>query len=115
MNKPTKRTKANKRGCESLPEHPIHHSARLPLSAAASGTSTRDYVYQCITAAAPDGAQFDDDSVLSSIPISRPDDLGVCLNYHIPLIGNNAWGAGDIKGAWTVDMLTAKTDYRRNH
>jgi hypothetical protein len=90
-----------------------HPSQRIPLTAA-PGVSTRDFVYQCLTAAAPDGAQFDDDTQLSSIPVNG-DDVGVCLNYRIPLTGNNAWGAGDIQGTWTVDILTSKTDYRRNH
>jgi hypothetical protein len=95
-------------------DHPIHQSARLPIAAGSPGTSTRDYVYQCITAAAPSGAAFDDDSVLSQIPVVG-DDVGVCLNYRIPLTGNNAWRAGQISGAWTVDTLIARTDYRRTH
>ena len=78
------------------------------------GTSTRDYVYQCIIAAAPSGATFDDDSVLSQIPVIG-DDIGVCLNYRIPLTGNNAWRAGQINATWTVDSLIARTDYRRTH
>jgi hypothetical protein len=82
--------------------------------AASPGTSTRDYVYQCITAAAPSGATVDDDSVLSQIPVLG-DDVGVCLNYRIPLTANNAWRAGQISGAWTVDTLIARTDYRRTH
>lgn len=90
-----------------------HPSQRIPLSAA-PGVSTRDFVYQCLKACAPDGAQFDDDTPLSSIPVNG-DDVGVSLNYRIPLTGNNAWGAGDIQGTWTVDILTSKTDYRRNH
>ena len=94
--------------------HPIHQSTRLPLAAGSPGVSTRDYVYQCITAAAPAGATFDDDSVLSQIPVLG-DDVGVCLNYRIPLTGNNAWQAGQINGAWTVDALIARTDYRRTH
>ena len=95
-------------------DHPIHQSARLPLMSGSPGTSTRDYVYQCITAAAPSGATFDDDSVLSQIPVVG-DDVGVCLNYRIPLTGNNAWRANQINGAWTVDTLIARTDYRRTH
>lgn len=93
--------------------HAIHASTRLPR-AAASGLSTREYVYQCITAAAPAGATFDDDSILSSIPVIG-DDVGVCLNYRIPLTGDNAWHSQEIKGAWTVDTLIARTDYRRSH
>jgi hypothetical protein len=94
--------------------HPIHQSATLPAMAASPGTSTRDYVYQCITAAAPAGASFNDESVLSDIPVLG-DDVGVCLNYRIPLTGNNAWRAGQISGSWTVDTLIARTDYRRTH
>ncbi len=94
--------------------HPIHQSARLPAMLGSPGTSTRDYVYQCITAAAPAGASFDDESVLSDIPILG-DDVGVCLNYRIPLTGNNAWRAGQISVGWTVDTLIARTDYRRTH
>jgi len=94
--------------------HPIHHSVRLLLGAASPGVSTRDYVYQCITAAAPAGAIFDDDSILSSIPVIG-NDVGVCLNYRVPLTGNNAWQGGQISATWTVDTLIARTDYRRSH
>jgi hypothetical protein len=93
-------------------QHPIHASTRIaPI--VSSGMSTREYVYQCITAAAP-GAAFDDDSILSAIPVIG-DDIGVCLNYRIPLVGANAWRSQEIQGSWTVDTLTARTDYRRTH
>jgi len=87
-------------------------STRLPF-AAATGISTREYVYQCIQAAAP-GAEFDDESTLDSIPVNG-DDVGLCLNLRIPLTGNDAWKAGEISGTWTVGILIAKTDVRRKH
>jgi hypothetical protein len=115
MSKRPRATRGPKTPAVATAQNPLakHPSQRIPL-AAAPGVSTRDYVYQCLTAAAPDGAQFDDDTPLSSIPVNC-DDVGVCLNYRIPLTGNNAWGAGDIEGTWTVDILTSKTDHRRNH
>ena len=96
------------------PNHPIHQSRRLVVADNFRGTSTREYVHQCITAAAPAGASFDDNSILSAIPVLG-DDVGICLNYRIPLIGSNAWGAGEIKGSWSVETLIARTDYRRSH
>lgn len=113
MRKSTANQKVNRAGTTS-DNHPIHQSVRLPVGAAPFGTSTRDYVYQCLTAAAPAGAAFDDDTILSSIPVIG-DDAGVCLNYRIPLTGNNAWRAGQILGSWTVDTLIARTNYRRHH
>ena len=98
---------------KSKPVHPIHASTKLPANLD-SGRSTREFVYQCITAAAPTGAAFDDDSILSAIPVLG-DDVGVCLNYRIPLTRENAWRAQEIKGTWTVDALIARTDYRRTH
>jgi len=74
---------------------------------------TRDFVFDCIRAAAP-GRPFNDDSVLSQIPVQRPDDLGVCLNARIPLTGRQRWVSGQIDRAWTVSILTARTDFRRN-
>jgi hypothetical protein len=97
----------------NVAKHPIHQSARLALPEALRGVSTREYVYQCIAAAAP-GAAFDDDSILSTIPVLG-DDVGVCLNYRIPLTGPNAWKASEIKGSWSVGTLIARTDYRRSH
>ena len=44
--------------------HPIDVSTGLPMTAA-TGTSTREYVYQCLHAAAPQ-AVFDDSSVLAN-------------------------------------------------
>jgi hypothetical protein len=95
-------------------DHPIHQSARLPIPAALHGKSTREFVFECIAAAAPAGAEFDDDSILSQIPVLG-DDVGVCLNYRIPLVGPNAWRAKQIKGSWNVATLTALTDHRRSH
>ena len=97
---------------QTFAPHHINISARLPVTAA-TGISTREYVYQCIQAAAP-GAEFGDESTLDSIPVNG-DDVGTCLNYRIPLTGNDAWRAGDIKGEWTVAVLIAKTDFRRKH
>jgi len=94
--------------------HPIQHSVRLAIPNAVHGKSTREFVYECIAAAAPAGAQFDDSSILSQIPVLG-DDVGVCLNYRIPLVGSNAWRAGEIKGSWNVATLTAFTDHRRSH
>lgn len=84
-----------------------------PLSLAAEEVSTQDYVYQCIQDAAP-GAQFDDASVLNNIPVNG-DDVGLCLNNRIPLRPARRWRAGEIRGDWTVAVLTARTEYRRRN
>lgn len=91
---------------------------KSPQTGAGSGSTptiadTRAKAYACIQNAAP-GAVFDDSSILDNIPVNG-DDVGMCLNNRIPLVGNQRWKAGDIKGTWTVAILIAKTDYRRNH
>jgi hypothetical protein len=89
-------------------------SARLPKAAAPAGKSSFAIVMECVAAAAPDGATYDEDTVLSSIPV-RGNDLMICINYRIPLVGDSAWRAKQIKESWTIDTLIARTDYRRNH
>ena len=110
MTKPSKNK--NARNAPADASRHIEMSSRLPLTAV-DGTSTRDFVYQCLRAAAP-GAEFGDESTLDSIPVAG-DDVGTCLNYRIPLTGDDAWRAGDIQGSWTVAILIAKNDFRRKH